>query len=502
MSIQRTCSKLLVAATAGCLMVVVSATADDTPNREAVLGAGKILFQRHWEPGKPATRDGDGLGPMFNAVSCDACHSQGGVGGGGSIDFNVDLLSHADRGGNGHSTTREKVKSTHPAFVNDKDQSVLSNITLHRFSSSPNYSALRQMLTGAPVPAALLPKEREELQRKFSQKPVRTGISASEVNFTLTQRQTPALFGAGLIDAIPDELLQKLAVAQAFKFPDISGRVPQVRIEKVGRFGWRGQTEHLSDFVLGACANELGLQVPKVDQPMDPTRPEYKPVGLDLTQQQCDSITAFVASLPAPRFVVPEESEKARVADFGRTVFSRIGCGACHVETVGPATQIYSDLLLHDMGPALADPVAAEHAFLQIERIPVSIARGQSQEPEPSVPQQRGYSGGSGPPPIQLVHIHQPFTATSAIRTTFKHVPTTITQEWRTPPLWGVANSAPYLHDGRAATLLEAIALHGGESKAATTRFVELPTTERLALLEFLSCLQAPTELRNHLAAQ
>src|SRR5688572_11687506 len=129
MSIQRTCSRLLVSATAGCLMAVASATADDTPNREAVLVAGKTLFQRHWEPGKPATRDGDGLGPMFNAVSCDACHSQGGVGGGGSIDFNVDLLSHVGRGGHGHSTTRENVKSTHPAFVNDKDQSVLSNIT-------------------------------------------------------------------------------------------------------------------------------------------------------------------------------------------------------------------------------------------------------------------------------------------------------------------------------------------------------------------------------------
>ncbi|MGI8979571.1 MAG: di-heme oxidoredictase family protein [Pirellulaceae bacterium] len=501
MSIQQACSVLLVTAVAGWLMVVATATADDTPNREAVLVAGKILFQRHWEPGKPATRDGDGLGPMFNAVSCDACHSQGGVGGGGSIDFNVDLLSHADRSGHGQSATREKVKSTHPAFVNDKDQSVLSNITLHRFSSSPKYSALRQLLTGAPVPAGLLPKEREVLQRKFAQKPVRTGVSTSEVNFTLTQRQTPALFGAGLIDAIPDELLQKLAVAQALKFPDISGRIPQVRIEKVGRFGWRGQTEHLSDFVLGACANELGLQVPTVNQPMDPTRPDYRPVGLDLTQQQCDSITAFVASLPAPKFAAPDESEKARVAEFGRTVFRNIGCAACHVETVGPATQIYSDLLLHDMGPALADPVAAEHAFLQIERVPVSFSRGQSQESEPNVPQQRGYSGGSGPPPIQLVHIHQPFTATTAIRTTFKHVPTTITQEWRTPPLWGVAHSAPYLHDGRAATLLEAIALHGGEAKATTARFLELPTTERLALLEFLSCLQVATEPGSHLPA-
>jgi hypothetical protein len=157
-------------------------------------------------------------------------------------------------------------------------------------------------------------------------------------------------------------------------------------------------------------------------------------------------------------------------------------------------------LLLHDMGPVLADPVAADHEFQLIERVPVSINRkkgnesqSSSIEPQPQpVPQQRGYNGGGGPPPIQLVHIHQPFTATTTLRATFKHVPTTITQEWRTPPLWGVASSAPYMHDGRAATLVEAIALHGGEAKATTDRFLSLPTTQRLALLEFLSCLRAP----------
>ena len=477
----------------GWLLLVAAAAAEEAPNGQAVLAAGKTLFQKHWEPGKPAFRDGDGLGPMFNAVSCDACHNQGGVGGGGTIDFNVDLLSHAgNRKGMGQSDFREKLKSVHSAFVNEKNQDVQPNITLHRFSSSPQYSALRQLLTGTPVPFGLLPSEREQLQRKFAEKPVRTVASASEINFVLTQRQTPALFGAGLIDAVPDELLQKLASAQSTKFPGISGRVPQVRIEKVGRFGWRGQTEHLSDFVLGACANELGLQVPNVAQPIDPTRPDYRPVGLDLTQQQCDSITAYVVSLPTPKFVAPEDSAKARVADFGKTVFQSVGCAACHVETVGPATEVYSDLLLHDMGPALADPVAADHQFQMSQRIAVSIDRGQDQrQPEPNVPQ-RGYNGGSGPPQIQLVQIHHPLTETTAIRTTFRHVPTAVAQEWRTPPLWGVASSAPYLHDGRAATLLEAIALHGGEAKATTDRFLELPATERLALLEFLSCLRAP----------
>jgi CxxC motif-containing protein (DUF1111 family) len=67
-----------------------------------------------------------------------------------------------------------------------------------------------------------------------------------------------------------------------------------------------------------------------------------------------------------------------------------------------------------------------------------------------------------------------------------------VDREWRTPPLWGVADSAPYLHDGRAATLNEAISLHGGEALAAKDRYFHLPDEDRRAVVEFLSCLRAP----------
>jgi CxxC motif-containing protein (DUF1111 family) len=80
------------------------------------------------------------------------------------------------------------------------------------------------------------------------------------------------------------------------------------------------------------------------------------------------------------------------------------------------------------------------------------------------------------------------------IRTKYEPIPTKVTQEWRTAPLWGVADSAPYMHDGRAATMLEAIALHGGEADGTTQRFLSLPTGDRLALLEFLNCHKAPTK--------
>jgi cytochrome c peroxidase len=66
------------------------------------------------------------------------------------------------------------------------------------------------------------------------------------------------------------------------------------------------------------------------------------------------------------------------------------------------------------------------------------------------------------------------------------------TQEWRTPPLWGVGDSAPYMHDGRAKTLLEAIAMHDGESAGTRDRFLRLPLADRRAVIGFLETLVAP----------
>jgi CxxC motif-containing protein (DUF1111 family) len=64
--------------------------------------------------------------------------------------------------------------------------------------------------------------------------------------------------------------------------------------------------------------------------------------------------------------------------------------------------------------------------------------------------------------------------------------------EWRTPPLWGVADSAPYMHDGRAKTLEDAIKLHGGQGKRAATRFAELRENQQTQLITFLKTLRAP----------
>jgi hypothetical protein len=149
------------------------------------------------------------------------------------------------------------------------------------------------------------------------------------------------------------------------------------------------------------------------------------------------------------------------------------------------------------MGPTLADPIPAEATFEFRADAPlpkgaadkVAMTRSENLPLRP-----RGYYGesslasllGGGSSTIIAVN---PKTGR---RSEFGLVSTNTEQEWRTPPLWGVADSAPYLHDGRADSLIDAISLHGGEADASMKKFFELPITERMAVLEFLCCLRAP----------
>jgi CxxC motif-containing protein (DUF1111 family) len=463
---------------------------------------GEGLFRQEFVPGVAATVGGDGLGPVFNHRSCAACHSLGGLGGAGPIDVNVVMLSAQPGPQRSRPTRNDLLKAlekAHPGFVPGGQPA--TNILLHRFGLHRDYDALRKRLAGEGPSLAPTESELDELQRELSRRPI--GESPKPPPFlrlVLSQRNTTALFGAGIIDQIPDAALATLAAAQQ---GEVSGRVPPVGPHKVGRFGWRGQIERLHDFVLGACANELGLQVPGTDQPIDPLRPEYRPTGLDLTSEQCASLTTYVASLPAPKFVPPAEPLRRELVEQGRKTFQSIGCTACHVEKLGPVDGLFSDLLLHDMGSQLADPVPAQAALVAVgEPIPApNPLLVKSDGPRPPKPSQlpqplgpQGYYGGSS----QFAGL---FSTSSTVRVVdsktgeqqdFRVQRSNLDQEWRTPPLWGLADSAPYLHDGRAATVIEAIALHGGEAEPCTKRFLALSIAERMSVLEFLSCLKAP----------
>jgi len=468
--------------------------AADIPTRQTPVEEGQQLFLKQFAVDTKQPNGGDGLGPLFNHVSCAACHRQGALGGGGDVEFNVSLLCAQLEPGSVRPEQKLllfTLRGLHPAFVGD-DNRIVPAILLHRFGPGERYFQLKTTLGGQHVPLEPDPLERKDLQQQLAEDPLPFVKKSNHIRLIRAQRNTTALFGAGLIDRIPDEMLHDLAKSQAAE-GKVSGRVPPIGPNKVGRFGWRGQQERLHDFVLGACANELGLEVPGNSQPINPLQPKYRTTGLDLTAQQCESLTAFVASLPPPVAFEPQQPFQRAVQSRGREVFDSVGCAHCHVERVGSVESIYSDLLLHDMGPALADPVLAEASLTFIRPLP-PLPRGT--RPQPPPPTASMYYGGStfqdlaltGRPPA-TVDIQDPRTGA---RSQYRVESSNLESEWRTPPLWGVADSPPYLHDGRAATLIDAISLHGGEAAFAVEKFNSLELPDRNRLISFLRSLRAP----------
>jgi CxxC motif-containing protein (DUF1111 family) len=155
-------------------------------------------------------------------------------------------------------------------------------------------------------------------------------------------------------------------------------------------------------------------------------------------------LTRFVASLPRPNVRPADSTEQAGAIERGRQLFASADCAVCHRPKLGDVDGIYSDLLLHDMGHELSD--SGSYTVLEIG------SKDKSKQPR----------------------------AANEL-------------EWRTPPLWGLRDSAPYLHDGRAATVADAVALHGGEGIAAAQKYNRLSEKERKEVELFLQTLAAPT---------
>jgi CxxC motif-containing protein (DUF1111 family) len=269
--------------------------------------------------------------------------------------------------------------------------------------------------------------------------------------------QTTALFGAGWIDLISDRAILRNARNRSIQEGvremklDFAG-VPVGRVRHVkggvGKFGWKGQFASLEEFVAAACANELGLGTPTTEQARPLSAPDHS-AQPDLTKKQFRSLVAFVKTLPKPVEVAGDTASA-----WGKQVFTNTGCAVCHVPDMGGVKGVYTDFLLY----TLEDP------------------------PPP------GGSGdyGSGPPP-QLQLPSRPDDEPKP-------------DEWKTPALWGVADSAPYLHDGSAATLHDAIMKHGGDAKTVREKYKALTPGDQAAVVLFLGTLKAPpdaTPLRN-----
>lgn len=371
---------------------------------------------------------GDGLGPVFNAKSCVFCHFQGGVGGGGEVGHNATHFEVLPLPGRNEYLTGV----VHDFAVTSNDKESIKLLQLQH-----------PVMKFAPPPPPPPPPPGHcgySLSGSPPQKPPFDPVRTHDV-------QTTALFGIGWLDRISEKAIRAnhrdrsagiMLREMKMEFDHVPvGRIPVTADGRVGRFGWKGNFASLEEFVAAACANELGLGTPYSVQAKPFTRLDAPDVAPDLDKKQFRNLVAFVDTLPKPVEVATDASLH------GKQLFGEIGCAKCHVPDIGGVRGIYTDFLLY----SLEEPNAKG-----------SFDRYGPEPPEESA---------------RPSHVPEP-------------------QQWKTPALWGVADSAPYLHDGGAPTLAAAIAAHRGDAKAVLAAYQKLSASDQSAVVKFLESLKAP----------
>ncbi len=390
---------------------------------------GESLFDQNWIAAPASTVARDGLGPLFNARSCAACH-----------------------GKDGRSNPFLNDEATEPA------QALLVRLSEIGTDSHPE-------LGGQLHPFALPKLEGEgQIQIQWQSQ---TGTYTDGTTYTLQKpqftlpitgealqfsvRQSPQLVGLGLLEQIAESDIMSQADPEDTNGDGISGRPNRVwnvlaQQNTLGRFGWKANQPTVKQQVAGAFNGDLGITTSLF--PHDDTTPSQQQVHEkayegpvphggepELSDRLLERVTFYVQKLAVPA----RRDVNAPAVEQGEALFNQLQCQKCHTpgytlntpegtDTIRP----YTDLLLHDMGPGLAD-----------------------QRPD--------------------------FEATG--------------QEWRTPPLWGIGlietvnGHTRFLHDGRARNLTEAVLWHGGEAQASQNAFKNLSLSEREALIAFLESL-------------
>ena len=412
---------------------------------------GNGLFRKLWVSSPSSTLASDGLGPIFNARSCQRCHIKDGRGHppNGSDDNAISML----------------LKVSVPSGTEDAIPEIEG---YHSTRPEPNYGSQLQDFSLAGHPA--------EYRLEVEYDEIRVVLSGSEVAYLrnprytasnlgygplhphamLSPRVAPQMIGLGLLEAIPAADILANSDPKDADNDGISGR-PNIiwsveyAMPLLGRFGHKAGSATLREQSAKAFSGDIGISNPLFpdawgDCTTMQTGCRQAPHGdLDgrgheIDAEGLDLVTFYSRNLGVPARRNVDDPQVL----FGKKIFHEIGCAACHrpafvthrledrpeqsFQLIWP----YTDMLLHDMGPSLAD------------NRPESVANG---------------------------------------------------AEWRTPPLWGiglterVSGHTFFLHDGRARSLLEAILWHGGEAQHQRDAVVELTREERSALIAFLESL-------------
>ncbi|MET0593775.1 MAG: di-heme oxidoredictase family protein [Polyangiaceae bacterium] len=397
---------------------------------------GNAIFNRGWVAAPASVEQFDGLGPIYNATSCSACHFKDGRGRPPVTpdESFLDLLIRVSIPGAG----AHGEPLADPTYGGQIHGSSIFGVT----------AEARESLTYEEIAGSFADGESYSLRAPTYAVAGAFGPLASGA--MLSPRVAPAVFGLGLLEAIPEATLVALADPNDRDGDGISGRLNHVwdirqETVRIGRFGWKASQPSIEQQSAGAFVGDMGLTSTLF--PRDEcTAAEPDCMGApsggspELSESLLASVVTYSHLLAAP---ARRHWNDVTVRQ-GKELFARAACTGCHLSEIRTGADLdfsvlshqtirpYTDLLLHDMGAGLAD----------------------------------------GRPD---------FEATGS--------------EWRTPPLWGIGlvptvnRHSFFLHDGRARSLAEAILWHGGEAQESRARFVKMTKAERDALVSFLESL-------------
>jgi CxxC motif-containing protein (DUF1111 family) len=395
---------------------------------------GNSFFNDNWVSTPATAQNRDGLGPLFHARTCSACHLRDGRGAPPSGDEVMTglLLRLSVPGSDGPVPD--------PVYG--------SQLAVRALPGAQPEAEVRVNWVESEV--ALGDGESVKLRRPEI-KITRWNYGDAAPGLMMSARLAPPVIGGGLLEAVPETTLEKLADPDDRDADGISGRLNRVLDPKdgkkvTGRFGWKASVATLRAQAAEAFAGDMGITSAERPQENHTTSQNAKlsdfPSGgnPEADTLVMDRVESYLRGLGVPA----RRNVTGAVVQRGETLFRSLKCAACHIpelqtgsdypmgelrdQTIRP----FTDLLLHDMGSGLAD-----------------------NRPD-------GEATGT---------------------------------EWRTAPLWGlglngaVNGNTFYLHDGRARTMTEAILWHGGEAAKARDAFKQLSKEERAALVSFLESL-------------
>ncbi len=408
-----------------------------SPASLALHRVGDANFERRFVTGPAAV--GGGLGPLFINANCTACHVRDGrgVAPASATDAVQMLFRLSLPGQDAHGGPRPV-----PGFGDQLQNRAVVGSEPEGQLSIRYVERLRALADGASV---ALRAPTYGIDNAYLPLPAGVLVSA---------RVAPPVFGLGLLESVAEADILALADENDANGDGISGRPNYVwdvasQSTRLGRFGWKANQSTLLQQVAAAYNGDMGITTGLF--PLEPAAGQTQAgnaapapgpgPAFDLPEAELASTAFYVRTLG-----VPARRDVGNTAvQLGKTLFVSAKCAACHTpalhtgaqpglpaEMAGQTIYPYTDLLLHDMGPGLAD-----------------------NRPD--------------------------FKATG--------------QEWRTPPLWGlglsetVNGTTTFLHDGRARSLTEAILWHGGEAQPSANAVTKMSTTDRTALLTFLKSL-------------